>query len=48
MRDIATGSSTVRVAVVDDAVRTTHVDLAANLLAGRDVANSEQPQPTGE
>jgi subtilisin family serine protease len=44
--DLATGSSTVRVAVVDDAVRTTHQDLSANLLAGRDVANGDNdPNP---
>ncbi|MCF8255953.1 MAG: S8 family serine peptidase [Flavobacteriales bacterium] len=44
--DITTGNTTVKVAVVDDAVLTTHPDLIPNLLPGRDVAdNDNDPMP---
>lgn len=44
--DISTGSVTVKVAVVDDAVQTTHPDLAPNIVAGRDVADGDNdPNP---
>lgn len=44
--DITTGNITVKVAVVDDAVLTTHPDLIPNLLPGRDVAdNDNDPMP---
>lgn len=44
--DITTGNTTIKVAVVDDAVLTTHPDLIPNLVAGRDVAdNDNDPMP---
>jgi hypothetical protein len=44
--DISTGSTNIRVAVVDDAVLVTHPDLAPNCVAGRDVAlNNNNPNP---
>ncbi len=44
--DISTGDSSIVVAIVDDAVQTTHVDLADNMLPGRDVANNNNnPNP---
>lgn len=44
--DLSTGSTTVKVAVVDDAVLTTHEDLSANLVAGKDVSNNDNnPSP---
>lgn len=44
--DITTGNVNVKVAVVDDAVLTTHPDLIPNLLPGRDVAdNDNDPMP---
>lgn len=38
--DISTGSTSIRVAVVDDAVLITHPDLAPNCVTGRDVSNN--------
>jgi hypothetical protein len=44
--DISKGSTSIKVAIVDDAVQTTHPDLAANMLAGRDVAlGTNDPNP---
>lgn len=44
--DISTGSINIKVAIVDDAVQTDHPDLAANMLAGRDVAlGTNNPNP---
>lgn len=44
--DIATGNSNIRVAVVDDAVQTTHPDLNDACVAGRDVSdNDNDPNP---
>jgi len=44
--DVTTGIDNIIVAVVDDAVQTTHPDLAANCVAGRDVAdNDNDPNP---
>lgn len=44
--DITTGNSNIVVAIVDDAVLTTHPDLAPNLLPGYDVAdNDNDPMP---
>lgn len=44
--DFTQGSSSVVVAVVDDAVLTTHNDLAANIVAGADVADGDtDPNP---
>lgn len=44
--DISTGNPNVKVAIVDDAVQTNHTDLAANMLAGRDVAlGTNDPNP---
>ncbi len=44
--DISTGSSSIKVAIVDDAVQTTHPDLNDVCLAGRDVAdNDNDPNP---
>ena len=44
--DFTQGSSNVVVAVVDDAVLTTHNDLAANIVAGTDVADGDSdPNP---
>ncbi len=44
--DISTGSTSIKVAVVDDAVQTAHPDLAGNMLAGRDVADGDNdPNP---
>ncbi|MBA3901152.1 MAG: S8 family serine peptidase, partial [Bacteroidetes bacterium] len=39
--DISTGSSEIIVAVTDDAIVTTHVDLASKFVPGRDVANND-------
>jgi serine protease len=44
--DFALGNSAIKVAVVDDAVQTTHPDLTNVCLAGRDVAdNDNDPNP---
>jgi serine protease len=44
--DISTGNTNIKVAIVDDAVQTNHPDLAANMLAGRDVAlGNNNPNP---
>src|SRR5665213_416436 len=44
--DITHGSSSVIIAIVDNAVRTTHSDLAANITGGWDVAdNDNNPNP---
>lgn len=44
--DIAQGDPNIVVAVVDNAIDTNHEDLAANLVAGRDVAdNDNNPNP---
>lgn len=44
--DLSVGSADVVVAIVDDGVRTTHVDLQANCLPGRDVADDDNdPNP---
>ncbi|MEX1188595.1 MAG: S8 family serine peptidase, partial [Bacteroidia bacterium] len=44
--DISLGSSVIKVAVVDDAVQTTHPDLNNVCIAGRDVAdNDNDPNP---
>ena len=44
--DISTGSSAIKVAIVDDAVQTTHPDLNDACLPGRDVAdNDNDPNP---
>jgi len=44
--DISTGSTNIKVGIVDDAVQTTHPDLSANMLAGWDVAdNDNDPNP---
>jgi serine protease len=48
--DITTGNTNIKVAVVDDAVLTTHPDLIPNLLPGRDVSsntNNAMPNETG-
>jgi serine protease len=48
--DITTGNTSIKVAVVDDAVLTNHPDLIPNLVAGRDVAdndNDAMPNQTG-
>lgn len=48
--DITTGNTSVKVAIVDDAVLTTHPDLIPNLLPGYDVAdndNNAMPNETG-
>lgn len=48
--DITTGNTNIKVAVVDDAVLTTHPDLIPNLLPGRDVSsntNNAMPNQTG-
>ncbi len=48
--DITTGNTQVKVAVVDDAVLTTHPDLIPNLLPGYDVADNDanaMPNQTG-
>jgi len=48
--DITTGNTQVKVAVVDDAVLTTHPDLIPNLLPGYDVADNDadaMPNETG-
>jgi serine protease len=39
--DITTGSTEIKVAIVDDAVLTTHPDLIPNLLPGYDVADND-------
>lgn len=44
--DVTTGSTSIVVAIVDNAIQTTHIDLAANMVAGRDVAdNDNDPNP---
>lgn len=44
--DIETGSTDITLAIVDDAVLTTHEDLQANIIAGFDVAdNDNNPSP---
>src|SRR5690554_3468214 len=44
--NISTGSSEIRVAIVDDAVLTTHPDLIPNLVPGYDVADDDNdPMP---
>lgn len=44
--DLALGNSAIKVAVVDDAVQTTHPDLTNVCIAGRDVAdNDNDPNP---
>lgn len=44
--DLSTGDPNIIVAVVDDAVQTDHIDLSANLVAGRDVAEDDSdPNP---
>ncbi len=44
--DVNPGGSSVIVAVVDNAIQTDHIDLAANMVAGRDVAdNDDDPRP---
>jgi serine protease len=44
--DITTGDTQIKVAIVDDAVLTTHPDLQPNLLPGYDVAdNDNDPMP---
>jgi serine protease len=44
--DITTGNTQIKVAIVDDAVLTTHPDLIPNLIAGYDVAdNDNNPMP---
>ena len=44
--DIETGSANVTLAIVDDAVLTTHEDLQANIVAGYDVADDDNdPKP---
>lgn len=48
--NITTGNTQVKVAIVDDAVLTTHPDLVPNLLAGYDVADNDanaMPNETG-
>lgn len=44
--DISQGSPNISLAIVDDAVQTTHPDLAANMLPGRDVSlGNNNPNP---
>lgn len=44
--DIAQGNTDIVVAVVDNAIQTNHPDLAANMLAGRDISdNDNDPSP---
>jgi serine protease len=45
--DVNPGGNTVKVAVVDNAIQTNHVDLAANMLPGKDmsVSNDNDPNP---
>jgi subtilisin family serine protease/PKD repeat protein len=47
--DLSTGSANVVVAVTDDAIRTTHPDLAGKFVAGNDASdqNSTDPNPCG-
>jgi subtilisin family serine protease/PKD repeat protein len=47
--DLSTGSANVIVAVVDDAIKTTHPDLAGKFVAGNDASdqNSTDPNPCG-
>ena len=43
---VSTGMANIVVAVVDNAIQTNHPDLAANMVAGRDVANNDaDPNP---
>lgn len=47
--DISRGNATMILAVVDVAVQTTHTDLAANMVAGYDVAdNDNDPNPPND
>lgn len=44
--DIRQGNTDIVVAVVDNAIQTNHADLAANMLAGRDISdNDNDPSP---
>ncbi|HLO43049.1 MAG TPA: S8 family serine peptidase [Leadbetterella sp.] len=45
--DVNPGGNTVKVAVIDNAVQTNHLDLAANMLPGKDMseANDNDPNP---
>lgn len=44
--DVKQGSADIVVAVVDNAIQTNHEDLAANMLAGRDISdNDNDPSP---
>ena len=47
--DLSTGSASVIVAVTDDAIKTTHPDLAGKFVAGNDASdqNSTDPNPCG-
>lgn len=44
--DVSKGNTDIIVAVIDDAIQTNHEDLAANMIAGRDVSdNDNDPNP---